>query len=241
MSESLNLNISFFPILIIGILTIFLFFLIRFVRKYVIEKRVPFKYLQHFYIIEVLIWILFGLWAVATLFEESLYYRLVLFAIFIIISVWLGWFVVKDFIAGIVFKMNSNYSKGELLKIGETEGYVNKLNFLNIDLRNSEGETIKIPYSKLQNDKFTISNLHERTKVHNFEIEVSKEMALDEMTAKIKKMILQSFGVDLNINPRIIIKSETQDSWVMEIQIYLLNEKFKNIVAENLKTQLSIN
>jgi hypothetical protein len=240
MNDIVNLDISIFVILIVAALTIMLLTLLKLVKKYIIEKKLSLKYQQHFYIVEVIVWIIFGLWSIKIFLHDSIYYTFVVLSIFAVISVWIGWFVVKDFIAGVVFKLNNNYSRGEYLRIGNADGYISDLHFLNLDLKSDSGEIQKIPYSRIQGTTIVRSNISEKSKVHMFMVELSKEISLEKSKEQLRKLLLLSIGVNHNKEPQITLKDETENNRIFEVQIFLLNDKYRYVVEDNIKKQIEI-
>ncbi|NJO88237.1 MAG: hypothetical protein HC831_04135 [Chloroflexia bacterium] len=64
-------------------------------------------------------WIAFIFWSVNYLFYDKTYYNFIVFALIALIFISLSWFFVKDFVAGIAFKVQNNYAAGDNVQFGK--------------------------------------------------------------------------------------------------------------------------
>ncbi|MCB9207611.1 MAG: mechanosensitive ion channel, partial [Ignavibacteriales bacterium] len=150
MNDILNFEISEILVAFILLIAFLLFVLMKIVKKYFVERQFSYRHQQYYSLLEIVIWIIFTIWALKTILEESIYYTVIVIVIFLSLAIWITWFVVKDFIAGLVFKFNDNYQKGQFIEVNDIKGYIEEMNYLTLDLISETGETIKIPYSKIQ-------------------------------------------------------------------------------------------
>ncbi len=72
--------------------------------------------------IELIVWLIFIFWAVDYLFKNKLYYQYLVISIVIIVVIFLAWFVIKDFIAGIVFKVQNDLQINSNIQLGKIIG-----------------------------------------------------------------------------------------------------------------------
>ncbi|MFZ1290593.1 MAG: mechanosensitive ion channel domain-containing protein [Melioribacteraceae bacterium] len=236
MKELTNFNISELNIITIVVLGLLLFFFLQIIKKYFIVRLSISKYQQLYFLVEVIIWIIFGSWILRTFFKDSIYYSIGIATGFTIAAVWFAWFVAKDFIAGIVFRLNDTYKKGNLLILTDNlQGYIENINYLTIDLSTPNGEIIKIPYSKIQGKIHKKSLITKSTQPFQMEIKVPQKNTLEITKNKLRRIILISPGVKVNSEPKIQLKKEEENNWIFEISVYLINESYLNVVKANIE------
>ena len=66
--------------------------------------------------------------------------------------VFLAWFVVKDFIAGIVFKVQNDLQANNNIQFGKITGIIKSQHLTHMKVETTTGQVIKIPYSRLNQD-----------------------------------------------------------------------------------------
>jgi small-conductance mechanosensitive channel len=236
MKELTNFNISEINIITIIVLGLVLFFILKIIKKYFIVRLSISKYQQLYFLVEVVIWLIFASWTFRTFFKDSIYYSIGMATGFTIAAVWLAWFVAKDFIAGIVFRLNDTYKKGHLLILtDDLQGYIENINYLTIDLSTHEGEIIKIPYSKIQGKIHKKSLISKTTYPFQIEIKLQKKYTLAITKEKLRRLILISPGVKINSEPQIQLKEETENNWIFEISVYLINESYLSLIRANIE------
>ncbi|MCB9211296.1 MAG: mechanosensitive ion channel family protein [Ignavibacteriales bacterium] len=241
MNQIINLELSEFAIFSILLLGVLLYFFLWIIKKYFIAKRLSNRNQQYYFLVEIIIWVVFGIWALKTFLSNTIYYSIVVITIFAIVAAWIGWFVIRDFIAGVVFKLNDNYQKGQLIKLNEVNGFIEKLNYLNLDLVNENGETIKIPYSKILTSIHFKSFIDSKTKQHKFSITVLKNDTLEKTKELVRRSVLVSPGVNFKKEPHIIVKQEFDDNWIFEINAFVQNDDYCELVEANVRKSLEIN
>lgn len=207
----------------------------KIVKKYFVERQFSYKHQQYYSLLEIVIWIIFAIWALKTILEESIYYTVIVIVIFLSLAIWITWFVVKDFIAGLVFKLNDNYQKGQFIEVNDIKGYIEEMNYLTLDLISETGETIKIPYSKIQGNIHKKSILDKSTIQYKFELQIPKNYSFEKAKGEIKKAILLTPGVDLK-EPIIKIIKIDESFQIIEIVAFILNNKTIDLLLSNIES-----
>lgn len=235
MKDIINFEISEFLVAFIIILAFFLFTLMKLLKKYFIERKLSSKYQQYYYLLEIIVWIMFIIWSLKTILEDSIYYTIIVVTIFLSIAVWVTWFIVRDFVAGLVFKFNDDYKKGQLLEVNNVKGFIGKINYLNIDLISNEGEVIKIPYSKIQANIHKKSVLDKNIIRHNFQFQFPLTVSFDKIKDEIIYEILLTPGIDLNKDPIIKLDGRKENYQIIGVTIFLLSESVIDLISQKIK------
>lgn len=236
MNEFLNIEFSGLSLLIVIILGILISFALTIINKALIPKIRNNRAKQLFQIAEILIWSIFGFWGLHITLKDSDYYFLAVISITVVMVIWLGWFVAKDFIAGFVLKLGDNYQPGQYIILNEIEGVIVKTGFLDLILSTEDGSIVKIPYSKITSAVHYKIQPQDKTNQHRFEIEIKKNSSIEDTKNRIKSAIMLSTGASINKEPQINLKGNTDKSiWKFEVVAYALSPEYFQTIEQNVR------
>lgn len=190
--------------------------------------------------IEFFIWLIYIFWAIDFLFKNKFYYQYLVISLVFILVVFLAWFVVKDFIAGIVFKAQNDLQKNNSIQLGKTSGKIKSQHATHLKVETSSGQIVKIPYSKLNQE--IISEASESTTVEEFKfkINVAKNKSKQDIEEKIRFLVINSPWSNLNVSPVIKFLSDNESTFTFEVLINTLNHKHMRLIEESITDQLSV-
>jgi hypothetical protein len=137
MNQLIPFEFSEFSILWIVVLGLILSLFFRLLRRLVVQKYVQNSNIYIYDLLEIAIWVIFGLVAIKVVLRDSLYYMLAVLSIFAIILVWFGWFVARDFIAGLVLKFGGNFQAGQQFNMDDIKGNIVSANHLYLNVLQS--------------------------------------------------------------------------------------------------------
>ncbi|MGD9487012.1 MAG: mechanosensitive ion channel domain-containing protein [Calditrichaceae bacterium] len=240
MKQIFELPLSQFAIIKVLIFAFALFLIIKLferIAKVVFVKRIYRLYFQRYYpILETVVWLLFVLWSIDQIFKDRLYYSVALILIILVTLVWISWFAVRDFIAGIIFKAQDVYEAGQWIKISEIEGRLKSIGYLSLEIEIESGEIIKFPYSKITGVIHSISDPEEHSNHHRFEIELNRANSLKENVELLRRIILNSPWTLLTKAPQIQLLEENENHFVFEIFVYSISKEFFRHIENDVKS-----
>ena len=236
MKEVLNFDFSELILLLIVPIGVMIYFLLKILKVNISNSRFNRKYKNYFLLFEIIVWLLFGWWSFKVIYGNTDYYSILIVAILFIVLFWIGWFLAKDFIAGTVLKLSDNYQEGQFFRLNDIEGHIAQINYLHLNIRQENGEIIKIPFSKILGSVHHKSFLDDKTKQYKFEIIIDKQETLDETRGKIRKNILLSAGVNIKKEPLISLKSSSEKKWNFDITYFILDEQYCELIENNVKS-----
>ncbi|MFH1321857.1 MAG: mechanosensitive ion channel domain-containing protein, partial [Bacteroidota bacterium] len=137
-------------------------------------------------IIEVVCWTLFAFWAVDIVFKGNRLFALIFSILLFFIFVGISWSVIRDFILGVIIKLERAFSINEWFKVTDShgrdvEGRIKKLGYRSLEIETEKGETVDIPYSVITKELVVSSSRHigvETVKSYTFVMEVPKNIFL---------------------------------------------------------------
>jgi small-conductance mechanosensitive channel len=235
MNQLIPFEFSEFSILWIVVLGLILSLFFRLLRRLVVQKYVQNSNIYIYDLLEIAIWVIFGLVAIKVVLRDSLYYMLAVLSIFAIILVWFGWFVARDFIAGLVLKFGGNFQAGQQFNMDDIKGNIVSANHLYLNVLQSNGLVTKIPYHKISESIHSEAQPGDQSSEFRFEIDVSNDLNLEVQQSRIRSAILLTPGVAVNKEPKIHLKARDDKNSTFEIIAYLIHIDYSGNVLSNIK------
>lgn len=214
----------------------FILNIVRVILKKLLENNLFIrKTNQLSHILEPTIWAVVGFGLTKYLFQGETFYNLIITISVVIISVLIGWFFIKDFIAGIIFKIQNTYTKGDYLQIGDLSGQLESMLLTHISVLTKDGRILKVPYSKVSNEIIL-----ERTKKKTYEdftftLSTNKKENIKNTENAIHNLLLASPWLVNNSQLSVTFVEEIENNYKFEIQVQVRNSNH----LENLKEGLS--
>ena len=225
-----ELNISGNTIFTMLLSTLTLFLLFRFIN-YLFGlfsgKSTRVKSFSHFLpIVEMSAWIIFLLWAANFFIEDN---RILAIGVLVVLAFTLFWisrYALKNIIAGVLFRFQGNYSIGDFLRTKEYSGKIQQFTFFSLQITTKDGHSVFIPFSKLMDEINVRYDMEVSKAGYHFKINTKKEIGPDEMTEKIKLALLSMSWISVKQMPQIKQLHSDGDSYIFEIFIYSVNNKY---------------
>ena len=215
-------------VLIFGIFRVFK----QILPKFSIRKNLKETISRFLPLFEFVVWLIFIFWIFRSEISEPIYLTAVIIGISALFLVLIGFFILKDYTAGLVLKTEYRLQKGEFFETKKLCGKVSKLGFLFLELETSEFEKIKIPYGKISGNEIRTSNENSTLKKFSFPFSVEKSEKLSEIINHLKIKILNSPYSSLTKTPEINLLEGDSEIFNFEISYYCLNEEQAQKVKE---------
>ena len=203
------------------------------------NKRILKIFKQYLPLIELVIWILFSIIAFKNFLEKNQYFAFALFIIMLAIAIWSSRMLLKDYIAGIIFKTNSDLNTGDTISFKGYSGVINKFKFRTIEIESDDSEIIQIPYSFILDNSIKKSRPKEDITAHTFNITVSKSESVEKISEDIKQTIYYLPWISVKKEPLIKAASETKTSVLFEITFYSMSKDYNYKIETHLKDKFS--
>ena len=236
MKEILNFELSELLLVLIIPIGIMIYFLMRLIKLNILNNRFNKRHKNYFILFEILVWLIFGVWTLKVTFSGTNYYSFLVLTILTILLLLTGWFILKDFIAGLVLKLSDNYQDGQFFRLGNIEGHIAQINYLHLNLKQENDEIIKIPFSKILGSIHHKSSIDDKTKQYKVKLSVQKKESLDTTRDNIRKTIMLSAGVNIKREPLITVVESSSNEWVFEITYFIMDEQYCELIENNLRS-----
>lgn len=159
--------------------------------------------------IEASLWLIYVMWAVGAVFTEGWYSNAALLMILAVGLALVSWFAARDWIAGIILRVQDAYEIGQKVRIGDVEGTIGRVGYLALEIELTGGERTKIPYSRISGQVRSQIRTGVMSNDHRFEIEIDDGISLGEAKRTLRKAILNSPWAAFDREPQISLLAET--------------------------------
>jgi small-conductance mechanosensitive channel len=176
---------------------------------------------------EFLLWLAYSFWVIYYLFGAKFYYRYLIYALILIIIVFVSWFLLRDIFAGIIFRTKHNFRNGSFIKAEGYSGQIKSQRLTCLEIITPEKQLMRIPYIKLVNG--VITEAASRGPVEEFIIHVKIDISVDKKDAEslIRKVLLNSPWSPVNEDPSIRFLKEDESGYFYDIK--LLSKNLMNV------------
>ncbi|MBC8487060.1 MAG: mechanosensitive ion channel [Bacteroidetes bacterium] len=224
--EFSRIEVYFF--LLIAILIFALFRLvIRSIGVIPLKKGVKTYILRFLPVIEIFFWFIYFIWAIQFFWNNNQLYAIELSLILTVLSLWIAWFALRDFIAGAIFKASKYFLINESIRVNNYTGKIISMKTRYLIIETDTGETIHIPYSRVLGQ--TIIKVHPAEMIlsYSFKLNVPKTDKSPEVIEEIKNTILNLPWASLKKDPQIrYIYSDKPEISTFEITVYAFEKEY---------------
>lgn len=223
-------SLSIVWVLVVAALIIALFRLLRNLLPYTgieSENRETIK--RYLPVAELASWALFLIWSIQFLFNRGFLLSIIPVLVFVIIVLYLAWYGLKDIMAGILFKAGSYFQINDYVDVAGISGKVTALKQRVIEIEDSAGRTVVIPYSQITGRIFLKHYPSHSVLSHSFHLRIPTANITNGLIPFIQRIritILTLPWASHKKEPRIHIEQETPQEVLFNITIYSLDEKY---------------
>lgn len=171
-------------------------------------------------VLEVTVGLLYVVWALEAVLQGGVYHDVAMFMAFAVIVLLLGWFAARDWVAGIVLKVENAYDAGQHLRLGEVEGTILTVGPLSLEVESSQGERIRIPYSRLSGEIRGLRSGDAPREHYRFQIDVHDCVDAAAATRRLREAILNSPWSPPDREPRIRVLTQTASHVGLEAVVF---------------------
>ena len=189
-------------------------------------------------LLEFVVWISFAFWSARIVFSGLPYQGVVESAMAVVLILALGWYVLRDFLHGILIKTESELKKGQIIKTPLVSGKVYKVGYRTLHLETEKGEKVRIPFSRLGDA--IISSPPEKGHGHSQMLTFNLRQGQDipGLTDEIKQELFNMPWIILENEPLVHLLRDKEDKPQLEVKFSVIKEEHALFVEQKLKTYL---
>lgn len=218
-------------ILAVGILLLFRFF--SFLNR-IIPFSNEFKYYSGIIlpVVELATWLGFVIWSMRIIYEQQAYTTLIIFGILVLLIIVPAWFLVRDFLFGMLLKIQRKIEPGNRIEIGDIKGVILKIDYFTFDVKTEEGDIDTIPYNKIRTK--VISKISENKNLEKqlitFRFPTTQD--INKIIPELKTTLINAPWVVTSQEP--IIRSVLEESGKnrVDVFVYMMKKEHADKITE---------
>ncbi len=228
MKELFN-GISELAVLEFLLIGISLFLGLRLVQKglnvYMSKKQANPVINRIFPIFEFVIWIGFLIWGAKQIFQTGIAGSIVLLVLLVGIFAWAGSFVVRDWIAGVVFKAEDRCRIGDIVSFQNIRGRLTNLGYRALTIENSDGSTVEIPYSAFVRES-AIEKIPRETACCVFKLLVPVLGPFPEVCRQLETVVMCTPWTSIIHKPCIRVIEHQESHYLVEVAAHMIDQQY---------------
>lgn len=226
------------------IVAIVLYIALRIILKLFVMLKLPANFLQFIKklipVLDFVFAIILVYWLVIAFFSGTQMLPVILSVVTITLIALIAWFWFRDFVAGIFLKSENEFSLNTKVKIDNRSGTIVKTTLRHIELETSDGERIKIPYSKLSGSSFSQLSYPEKYESHLISFTIVNKSDFEKLREELKRKIYFSPWHLPAKEPEINFVTDEKGEMRIDIKIATLKPEHADLIRkELLKAQTS--
>lgn len=222
-----NWQLQFIRFIIFGILIFSLFRILRYFLPYLIKsKRSELRMKQVLPLSETIVWLLFmSVYIVRFYAQQNIYAIIILFVLLIIIF-WISRFMIKDMIAGLIFRISGKLKEDDIIKTDEISGTIKKFRFDCLEIESKEGQLVFIPYSQIAGNAIYKNESAGQSSAYVFHLICSDKNDIEKLSVEIKNYILSLPWSSITNKPQVNLAEHTNAQYKLEIGCYPVDKAY---------------
>lgn len=198
----------------------------KFAKYKAIDKYIP--------IIELITWVLFLIWTVSASMATNQIFAISGLLILLYISFWISNFVLKGFVAGMVFRFSGKFRINEAIKLGEYSGRIMRFRNQSLEIETDKGEIIYLPYTKLLAHTNIKADNAETIRSHSFSLNLPNNQQPDEQIQQLRASILQLPWASVKKMPQIAVVEQTTKNTKYKITVFSIEREYFHKIEDYL-------
>jgi len=239
----------YFTIVIVGIIILLLFRALSYINKIMpFSKKTKHHSGYILPIVELIAWIGFAIWCLRLIYEFEAFTTLIILGIIIVLLMAPAWFLVRDFLYGMLLKIQRKIEIDAKIEIGDLKGVIVKTDYFTFDVKTKNGDIDTIPYNKIvktkNGDIDTIpynkirseiitknaANIHLEKQLISFKIPSKTD--INRIIIELKTTIINAPWVAGSQEPIINVISSETGNYVIEAIVYVLKKEHAEKIVE---------
>lgn len=221
----------------------FLYIGLRLIRKamnaYIRKRQIEPLANRFLPLIEFFLWMLFLVWGTGEVFQTGTAGSIALLTLTLAIVTWIGHVTLRDWIAGVIFKSEGKYLRGDSIVLGGKSGRLKRLGYRTLTLETPTGSLIEIPYSHLARQSH-IEKIPGRNTPCTFQMIVPKADSVEEFLQQVRSVVLCAPWSSLTRQPHISLIGRQDGHLLVEVSAYVLDERYAHHVEAYVKKRFSV-
>lgn len=175
---------------------------------------------------EFFVWLIYIFWVTDFLLSDKFYYPYLVYSLMVIVTGFVGWYLLRDIFAGIVFRVKHNLKTGSFVGAGDISGQIKAQSLTHLRILSGNGQLLRVPYSRIVNEVITELNFPGALAEHMLRLQADTSTGKStDAESLIRSAILNTPWSNLKEEPTIKFLNENENGYIFEITLLSINVK----------------
>ncbi len=185
-------------------------------------------------IIDLTLAVIITFWIIKRIIGDTDVLPIVTLAVTLILVSLLVWFWGRDFVAGIILKSENYFELNKLIRLNDKSGKIIKITLRYLEFVTDEGETIRVPYSKISGDYFSKLSPDEKYESHIITLQLNETLDTKTLRETLRKRIYNTPWYLSGKEPVIEIISSGKGEYKINLNVYTINASHADLIRQEL-------
>ena len=186
-------------------------------------------------VIEISFFFVYVFWIADFLFGEKFYYEHLIYILLFIVIGFVGWFLIRDIIAGAIFRLRHKLETGSYIRVGEHSGKIIQQAFTYLKISTADDQTLRLPYSGIINEVITEMPYMGAKEEHILQIHASISIGITNAESYIRKAIFNTSWSNPKEEPIIRFINDTDKGYFYEVTLLSRNSRQMQFIKKGLE------
>jgi small-conductance mechanosensitive channel len=173
-------------------------------------------------------------WIINRIFGDTEVLPVITLAITLILLILLVWFWGRDFVAGIILKSENYFELNKMIRLNNKSGKIIKITLRYLEFVTDEGETIRVPYSKISSDYFSKLSPDEKYESHIITLQLNEALDTKTLRESLRKRIYNTPWYLSGKEPVIEIIPSGEGGYKINLNVYTINASHADLIRQEL-------
>jgi hypothetical protein len=188
--------------------------------------------------IEAIIWLAFIIWSIRHLIQNDIWNSIGVMVVMLMVLILLSWFVLRDYLAGVVIKSDGSMRLNDRIRVRNVEGRITSMGLRSMIITADSGETVNMPYSAISGEISSKPNPSEDLISNTFNITIARHFDAAFTFNHIRKSLLNAPWSSVRKFPEIKLIKDSGDIFQFEITVYSIKVVYFQKIKEHLKQSM---
>jgi hypothetical protein len=185
--------------------------------------------------ITIIAWYVYGLWLLQRRFSGNSLYPIVILLYFVIPSLLVAWFILRDIFAGAVFSGRKQFHLNHHIQCGGLSGRIIAKGMTHLAVQTDNGETARIPYSRLSGEIVTERSEDTESDYYRIHLTVPGKRSSQLLQADLIRDVRATPWASTATPPVVQLRKQTDTSCEFEVLFRSLNSRHAGFVERLLR------
>ena len=191
-------------------------------------------------VFEMTLFLALMIWGIYAIFNDQPTLFIVLAIILSGILLWASQFAIKDFVCGVILKAEELYQVHDHIHFDDTEGWITKIGIRSLQITASDGQQIRIPYSRISDTLFAKTTKTKGSFVHTFRLEIAKSERLSAAIETIRLTIVNCIWSSVVNEPSVRYDSDGGMRYGLEITVYTTSSDYFSRIEDTVRRTIGV-